>query len=45
MPKGCSLVGDLNLNLRALRMEREDTIAKEVDAMNLVDMSRHFYQH
>ena len=38
------MVGDLNLNLRALCMEREDTIAEQVDAMNVVDMSRHFFQ-
>ena len=25
-------------------MEREDTIAEQVDAMNVVDMSRHFFQ-
>jgi exonuclease III len=38
------LVGDLNLNLQAPRTEREETIAKQVDAMNLVNMSRHFCQ-
>jgi hypothetical protein len=45
-PKGAHpiLVGDLNLNLRAPHMEREETIAKQVDAINLVDMSRHFCQ-
>jgi len=45
-PKGAHpfLVGDLNLNLRAPRTEREETIAEQVDAMNLVDMSRHFCQ-
>ncbi len=45
-PKGAHLilVGDLNLNLRALRTERDETIAKHVDAMDLVDMSRHFCQ-
>jgi hypothetical protein len=45
-PKGAYpiLVGELNLNLRAPRTEREETITKQVDAMNLVDMSRHFCQ-
>jgi hypothetical protein len=45
-PKGAHpiLVGDLNLNLRAPRSKREETIAKQVDAMDLVDMSRHFCQ-
>jgi hypothetical protein len=45
-PKGARpiLVGDLNLNLRAPRTQREETIAKQVDAMNLVDMFRHFCQ-
>jgi hypothetical protein len=38
------LVGDLNVNLRAPRTEREETIAEQVDAMDLVDMSRHFRQ-
>ncbi len=38
------LVGDLNLYLQALRSEREDTIAKQVDVMNLFNMSRHFCQ-
>jgi hypothetical protein len=36
------LVGDLNVKLRAPRTEREETIAEQVDAMDLVDMSRHF---
>jgi len=39
------LVGDLNLNLQAPRSEREDTIAEQVDVMNLFNMSRHFCQH
>jgi hypothetical protein len=45
-PKGAHpiSVGDLNLNLRAPRTEREETIAEQVDAMNLVNMSRHFCQ-
>ncbi len=38
------LVGDLNVNLRAPRTEREETTAEQVDAMDLVDMSRHFRQ-
>jgi hypothetical protein len=46
VPKGGSshLVGDLNFNLRVPRTKREETIAKQVDAMDLVDMSRHFCQ-
>jgi exonuclease III len=45
-PKGAHpiLVDNLNLNLCAPHTEREETIAKQVDAMNLVDMSRHFCQ-
>jgi hypothetical protein len=45
-PKGAHpiLVGDLNFNLRVPRTEREETIAKQVDAMDLVDMYRHFCQ-
>jgi hypothetical protein len=38
------LVGNLNLTLCAPRKEREETIAEQVNAMDLVDMSRHFYQ-
>ncbi len=38
------LVGDLNVNLHAPCTKREETIAKQVDAMDLVDMSRHFRQ-
>ncbi len=45
-PKGAHpiLVGGLSLNLRAPCTEREETIAEQVDAMDLVDMSRHFCQ-
>jgi hypothetical protein len=45
-PKGAHpiLVGNLNLNLCALHTKREEMIAKQVDAMDLVDMSRHFCQ-
>jgi hypothetical protein len=45
-PKGDHpiLVGDLNFNLRALRTEREEKIAEQIDAMDLVVMSRHFHQ-
>jgi hypothetical protein len=45
-PKGAHpiLVGNLNLNLHALHMEREEMNAKQVDAMDLVNMSRHFCQ-
>ena len=38
------LVGNLNLNLCAPCTEQEETIAEQVDAMELVNMSRHFYQ-
>ncbi len=38
------LVGNLNFNFCAPCMEREEMIAKQVDAMDLVDMSRHFCQ-
>jgi hypothetical protein len=45
-PKGCEplLLGDLNANLFTPRDEREDGIAEQVDAMDLVDMGRHFRQ-
>ena len=45
-PKGCHpiLLGDLNVNLAAPRNERDDTIADQVDAMALTDMSNHFRQ-
>ncbi len=45
-PKGANpiLVGDLNVNLRALRTERDEMIPKQVGAMDLVNMSRHFRQ-
>jgi hypothetical protein len=39
------LVGDLNFNFCAPCMERKETIAKQVDAMDLVDMSTHFCQY
>jgi hypothetical protein len=38
------LVGNLNFNFCALCTERKETIAEQVDAMDLVDMSRHFCQ-
>jgi hypothetical protein len=38
------LVGDLNVNLCAPCTEREEMIAEQVDAMDLVKMSRHFRQ-
>jgi hypothetical protein len=38
------LVGNLNINLFAPCTECEETIAKQVDAMDVVDLSRHFYQ-
>jgi hypothetical protein len=45
-PKGAHpiLVGNLNFNLHVPRTKREETIAKQVDAMDLVNMSRHFCQ-
>ncbi len=45
-PRGCLpiLLGDLNVNLAAPRDERDETIAKQVDAMALSDMSAHFRQ-
>ncbi len=45
-PKGCLpiVLGDLNINLTAPRDEQDETIAKQVDTMNLVDMSSHFHQ-
>ncbi len=43
-PRGAHpiLVGNLSINLRAPRMEHEETIAEQVEIMGLVDMSRHF---
>jgi hypothetical protein len=38
-------VGNLNFNFCAPCTERVEMIAKQVDAMELVDMSRHFCQH
>ncbi len=38
------LVGNLIINLCALCMKRKETIAEQVEAMDLVDMSRHFCQ-
>jgi hypothetical protein len=40
-PKSCLpiMLGDLNANLAAPHDERDETIAEQVDAMNLVDMS------
>jgi hypothetical protein len=45
-PKGCFpiLLGDLNVNLAALCNEHNDTIAEQVDAMALINMSSHFCQ-
>jgi hypothetical protein len=45
-PKGCLpiLLGDLNVNLAAPRNKPNNTIAKQVDAMTLIDMSSHFCQ-
>ncbi len=45
-PKGCLpiMLGNLNINLAALRDKREERIAKLVNTMALVDMSSHFCQ-
>jgi hypothetical protein len=45
-PKGCLpiMLGDLNVNLAAPYDERDETIAGQVDTMNLVDMSSLFRQ-
>ena len=45
-PKGCLpiMLGDLNVNLAAPRDKPDKTIAEQVDAMNLVDMSSRFRQ-
>jgi hypothetical protein len=37
-------LGDLNINLAAPRNERDDTIANQVNAMALTNMSNHFRQ-
>ncbi len=39
------LVGNLNFNFCAPRTDHEEAIAEQVEAMGLVNMSRHFYQH
>ncbi len=45
-PKGCLLIllGDLNVNLTAPHNKHNDTIAKQVDTMALIDMTSHFCQ-
>ena len=45
-PKSCLpiLLGDLNVNLAAPCNERNNTIAKQVDIMALIDMTSHFCQ-
>jgi hypothetical protein len=45
-PKGCLpiLLGDMNVNLAALRNKCDDTITNQVDAMALIDMSTYFRQ-
>ncbi len=45
-PKGCLpiLLGDLNVNLAAPCNKCNDTIANQVDAMVLINMSNHFCQ-
>ncbi len=44
--KGCLpiVLGDLNVNLATPQDEQNKMIAKQVDTMNLVDMSSHFRQ-
>jgi hypothetical protein len=46
-PKGCLpiVIGDLNVNLAAPWDECDETIAEQVDTMNLVDMASRFRQH
>ncbi len=46
-PKDCLpiMLGDLNVNLAAPCHERDEMIAKQVDTMNLVNMSSRFCQH
>jgi hypothetical protein len=39
------VVSNLNINLCAQCAEREETIAKQVNTKDLVNFSRHFYQH
>jgi hypothetical protein len=43
-PRGCLpiLLGNLNIDLATPRDECDETIAEQVDAMALVDMSSHF---
>ncbi len=45
-PKGCLpiLLGDLNINLAAPCNEHDDTIAEQVNAMALINMTSHFCQ-
>ena len=45
-PRGCEplFMGDLNANLINPRDKREDGIAEQADAMDVVDMGRHFCQ-
>jgi hypothetical protein len=45
-PKGCLpiLLGDLNVNLASPHNKHDSTIAKQVEAMALIDMSNHFCQ-
>ena len=45
-PAGSSpiLLGDLNVNLKHPKDEREEIIAKECGFMEMTDMSRHYYQ-
>jgi hypothetical protein len=38
------LVGNMNFNFCAPCMDHEEAIAEQVEAMGLVDMSKHFYQ-
>jgi hypothetical protein len=45
-PQGCLpiVLGDSNVNLAALHNEQDEMIAKQIDTMNLVDMSSRFCQ-
>jgi hypothetical protein len=45
-PANCKplLLGDLNIDFKALQTEREEIIAKLLDEMNFVNRSRKFVQ-
>ena len=39
------LIGDLNVNLKSSRVKRDKAIAKYVDTMDLINMTRQFKQY